>query len=248
MVYKYSRESLHELTGIVTRWQLGTPIGSYDGSLLASFITNVARDRWYAHFGQRTDWQDTKTMCEQVPMAFMDYLLYPRSTRTVEVNPVTKKRIYSCPLTVDRKYSSLPAVLHEFRLQFPRVVTVLTAIHVGVTLLEDWQPRNIRYMTNLPVYYELHQASVLLRKLSNLGNNAQLYSPERYNSLDTVATAINHGKLIRVKHVLATPAKYSRVTVRRATAALAACDILASRVHSHYNATPSIEVTDYDYY
>jgi hypothetical protein len=246
-VHKYSKESIKQLTDVVHRWQQGYKLSSTDGALLSTLITNVSRDRWYKHFGnRRSDWQDTQTIREWVPLAFMDYLLYPRSVRTVLVDPITRKRVYSCPVTVEREYSSLPAVLHEFRLQFPRIITVLTSRHVGVTLLEEWQPRNIRYMTNLPVYQELHRASVILRKIASTDNRL-LYSPERYDSLDVVATVINNGKELRVKRVLSTPAKYSRVTVRRATATLAACDILASRVHSHYNATPSNEVTiDYD--
>jgi hypothetical protein len=253
LTHRYTKDSLQEVELVVNKWRHRELLTGREGGVLFTFVNSVSRDRWNGHFkNKRRDWVDTQDIRDNVPLAFMDYLLYPSSIRTPIINEVTRRQVHVCPISPSRmeyKYPSLASTMYEFRMQFPRLVSVLQATHVGVTLLQQWQPRNYKYMANLPDYIDLHAAMLTLRRLSNT-YKVPLYDDHRYALLDTVANSINHFRtpLMHVNHVIRNPRNYSRVTVRRATVAVAACDVLATRIIGHTDALKQEQLTTNTYY
>lgn len=245
---RYSYDVMVHMTDVVKRWQHREPLNTEDSCSLAALINNVSRDRWNKHYGRsRRDWVDTVQIREGVPLAFIDYLMMKRSIRTY----IGGKQV-ACPVDND-EYHTLPYTLTEFRRQFPRVVSVLTANHCGITLLREWEPRNVKYMVNTPIYTELHHALVIARSLA-ASTSTPLYvhhSPEFL----TTCYHLLHNKLSpkqqlpRYTTLHTQLQSANRVHQRRALAVRAASTILYSRVHAHYDACKSEQQQheQYDY-
>ena len=232
----YSPELMSELSQIVYNWQTRVHLTTSQGVKLHQLITNVSNDRWNAHFKNHgRDWQDTKVIRENVPLAFMEYLRYPRSLRTkVEGR-------WSCPLYVPPVYPTLPYTLYEFRRQFPRVVTVLVAQHVGVSLRHEYQPNNVRYMVDLPIYKDLHSALCTMRNLAKR-DGVDLYTTHSYKLRREVFDSLAVGKQrIYVDNPYDTVAasQLTRRNLRLCIAINAANDILRARSQAHYDACKS---------
>lgn len=217
---RYSEDTLNQLCDIVNRWQHNEPITSYESALFSKMVYSVANDRWNAHYGKsRRDWTDTKLIKEEVPLAFMQYLKMKRSVRLAGK--------IACPVD-NEVYPRLPYVLNEFRRQFPRVVSVLTCNHVGITLLKPYEPRNICYMVRLPIYTELHHALCIMRKISNrLGG--ELYLARRHDERRTVFNELYTMSGRKIPTDLTT-----RVAQRRMLVVNTASDVLASRIIAHH--------------
>lgn len=188
--------------------------------MFSQMVYAVSNDRWNAHYGRsRRDWTDTKLIREEVPLAFLQYLKMKRSVR------LAGKR--ACPIDND-VYPRLPYVLNEFRRQFPRVISVLTTNHVGITLLNSYEPRNVCYMVRLPIYTELHQALVIMRKISSM-MGSELYLARRHQERLTVFNELYTMRGRSVPTDLT-----SRVAQRRLLVVNTASDVLASRIISHH--------------
>lgn len=232
----YSAESMSELTQIVYNWQTGVPLSHTQGTKLSQLVTNVSNDRWNAHFRNHgRDWQDTKVIRENVPLAFMEYLRYPRSLRTkVEGR-------WSCPLHVPPVYSTLPYILYEFRRQFPRVLTILIAQHVGVSLRQVYEPNNVRYMVDTPIYKDLHSALCTMRKVAK-EQQVDLYTAHSYELRLEVFQRLAVGKHVRYldnPYDTVEASQLSRSNLRMCLAINAANDILRARSQAHYDACNS---------
>lgn len=232
---RYNPDTLLQLNDIVHKWQHGNTLTPSEGGQFSTLINNVSSDRWNAHFGNsKRDWTDTKLMREEVPLAFMQYLKMRRSVRLAGGK--------CCPLA-EPVYPNLMYTLHEFRRQFPRVVSVLTANHVGVTLLQEWQPRNICYMVRLPIYTELHQALCIMRKIAREQGN-QLYGAQRHTLRRDTFEQMYTGRVLPTAKVIET----SRTAQRKLLVVNAASDILASRVLAHHDACHNQPKSSYLYH
>jgi hypothetical protein len=231
-VSRYSADVLATLSAVVKRWQHGDTLTSHEGVLFNTLITNVCNDRWNAHFGRsKRDWTDTKLMREEVPLVFLQYLKMRKSVRLAGGK--------CCPIDTP-VYPTLPLTLYEFRRQFPRIVSVLTANHVGITLLKEYEPRNVCYMVRTPVYTDLHNALCIMRRLSR-EQGTLLYGPQRHTLLrDTFKAMYTGHRLPTAKEV-----PTNRVATRRLLVVNAASDILASRSLSHYDACHNQPVSNY---
>jgi len=233
---RYSYEQLLLVEQSLNKWRARQPLTIQDGNNLEALIKNVSTDRWNKHFGRiRRDWSDTVNIRESVPFAFIDYLMMKRSVRTL-----VDGKLIACPVD-NEVYRSLPYTLNEFRRQFPRVVSVLTSDHCGVSLLQPWEPRNIWYKVNTPIYNELHIALCEARTLAK-ELNLPLYLPHTNVFLSQVLYKVHH-KLSPRRAYLSRALQYTReldaankVRQRRAVAVRAASMILMSRVHAHYDA------------
>lgn len=236
MVYKYNSDTLLELSNVVHTWQHGGKLTAHESAQFSALVYNVSNDRWNRHFGNRTrDWTDTKLMREEVPLVFMQYLKMRKSVRLAGRK--------CCPLDTP-VYPSLMYTLCEFRRQFPRVVSVLTANHVGVTLLQEYQPRNVCYMVRLPIYTELHKALCIMRKIAR-EQGRELYGAQRHTLRREVFNALYLG------HNLPTAKEIhdgNRVAQRRLIVVNAASDILASRVLAHHDACHNQPKSSYLYH
>jgi hypothetical protein len=238
MSNKYTKEHGEYLSEVVTKWQQRVPLTTTEQRNFSKLVTGVCDIRWNTHFGKsKYDWGDTKIMREELPLVFLQYLSMRRSVRTYITS-----RVKACPID-SRVYPSLAYVLTEFRRQFPRIVSVLTARHVGVSLLHEWEPDNVCYMVRLPVYTELHDALCIMRRLSN-DRGVPLYNNLRYNLVNDC-----YVELYRKMSPHTTPPRiydslkrslssrvFTRVQLRRAIVVYAASDILNSRVHAHHDA------------
>lgn len=219
---RYNPDTLNQLCGIVNRWQHDEQLTSYESKMFGNLVYNVANDRWNAHYGHsRRDWTDTKLIREEVPLAFLQYLKMKRSVRLAGRN--------ACPLN-NQVYPSLPYVMNEFRRQFPRIISVLTANHVGITLLQPYEPRNICYMVRLPIYTELHHALCIMRRISN-SMGGQVYLARRHDERLIVFRELYTMAGRNVPSDLT-----NRVAQRRMIVVNAASDILASRILHHHDA------------
>jgi hypothetical protein len=234
---RYNYEQLQLVEQSLNKWRARQPLSTQDGYNLETLIKNVSTDRWNKHYGRsRRDWNDTVNIRDSVPFAFIDYLMMKRSVRTL-----VNGKLIACPLD-NQVYRSLPYTLSEFRRQFPRVVSVLTSDHCGITLLQSWEPRNIWYKVNTPIYSELHVALCEARTLAK-SHNIPLYLPHTNEFLTQVLYRV-HYKMSPKRRLLSTHTlQYTReldaanrVQQRRAIAVRAASMILMSRIHSHYDA------------
>lgn len=238
MSNKYSKEYGQHLSEVVTKWQQRIPLSSLEQRNFSQLVNDVCNIRWNSHFGRnKYDWSDTKLMRDELPLVFLQYLSMRRSVRTY----ITRK-VQACPIS-DPEYPSLAYVLTAFRRQFPRIVSVLTARHVGITMLRKWEPDNICYMVQLPVYIELHNALCIMRKLS-VDRGVNLYNNQRYGLVNECYVEL-HRKVSpnmtppRIHDSLKRSmmsGTFTRVQLRRALVVYAASDILNSRVHAHYDA------------
>jgi hypothetical protein len=238
---KYTKEHGEYLSEVVAKWQQRVPLTVVEQRNFSQLVTGICDIRWTAHFGKsKYDWNDTKLMREELPLVFLQYLSMRRSVRTY----VTRK-VQACPID-SQVYPSLAYVLTEFRRQFPRIISVLTARHVGASLLHEWEPDNICYMVRLPVYTELHNALCIMRKLST-DRGVPLYNNLRYGLINEC-----YVELCRKASPRMTPPRihdslkksmssgiFTRVQLRRALVVYAASDILNSRVHAHHDACTS---------
>ena len=227
---RYNPEIIARLTPVVTDWQHGIPIRSRDALEFNTLVTNISNDRWNAHYGKgKRDWVGTKCIREEVPLAFLEYLKYRRSVRLAGMK--------CCPLD-EPHYSTLMYTMYAFRRQFPRIISVLTANHVGITLLKDYEPRTIPYMVSLPIYTELHQALCIMRKLAS-ESGTRLYGPQRHEIRQQVLLDMYSSKGTKL------PALTNKVLQRRMMAINAASDILASRSLAHHNARKDGSISDH---
>lgn len=228
---RYNPETIERLTHVVNEWQNGGTVRGRDALEFNSLVQNVSTDRWNKHFGNSNrDWVDTKCIREEVPLAFLQYLKYRRSVRLAGMR--------CCPLD-NPHYSSLPYVMNVFRRQFPRIVSVLTANHVGVTLLKEYEPRIIPYMVATPIYNELHKALCIMRKIA-AETNTKLYGPQRYGLISQTLREMysNEGK--QLPTLIG-----NRVLQRRTLVVNAANDILTYRSLVHHDARSNGSITDH---
>lgn len=172
-------------------WRRGIQPRGRDGTDMGIFIQNVARDRWMKHFptSWRHNWVGYEDIQYAVPMAFIDYLLTPRS-------PYVKHNGYRVCL-LEKEYNSLPYLLTEFKLQFPRVVTYLQAKHVGVRLLPPYYPDNAAVAVKTIEYTTLHTCCLLLRKYT-IQNN--YHSLSGFKEFVSTYNRSNHERVINRFH------------------------------------------------
>jgi hypothetical protein len=234
---KYTKEHGEYLSTIVHKWQQRELLTSSEQRELSVLINGICDIRWNSHFGKsKYDWNDTKMMREELPLVFMQYLMMRKSVRTY----VGKAQ--AC-LIDNNVYPTLAYTLTEFRRQFPRIISVLTARHVGVSLLREWEPDNVCYMVRLPAYTELHLALCIMRKLAH-ERNVPLYNNQRYGLVNECYIQLchkmaPHSTAPRIHYSLKrtlNSGNFTRVQLRRALVTYAASDILNSRVQAHHDA------------
>jgi hypothetical protein len=167
-----------EVSIILTKWQHKEPLNPREQRAFYNFITSVCDDRWNRHFkNKHRDWPHTREAKLDLPLILMDYMKTPRSIR------VKGPLGYYCDLD-DIQYKTLGLVLFEFRIQFPRIVTLVTALDSGVALLGT--ERSNFYIAVLSwEYCLLHKYLVSIRKLA-AERDLPLYAEHQYTMLDDV--------------------------------------------------------------
>jgi hypothetical protein len=202
---------------VVTRWQQGERLTSAEQADLHAFTVNVTHSAWYNHFRKSTththfNWE----LRDALPLAFLEYLKYPRSVRLAGQR--------ACTLH-ERFYPSAVQAMVVFRLQFPRILTVLTANQLGITLLKSYEPRITPYMVELIIYRDMHKALVTYRNIMNERNlrAVDLLTPEI-----TTEVMLTLGPLYPKINSRSTP----QVRARRALAVNAAADTLVKLSHT----------------
>lgn len=210
-----------EVSTILPKWQHKESLSSQEQRVLYAFITSVCNDRWNRHFKKRhKDWVSSTEIRLQLPMVFMDYLLTRKSIRVKGLNG------YYCELD-NPQYKSLGLVLFEFRMQFPCIMSMLTAWSTGITVISSGN-LNFYQRVNSTQMYELHKSLMMLRMVAK-EDGTPLYSTHRYQLLDIAWRNLYGSKAPSLtEHITSTHYK------RRASIMYAAADILAMRIHTNH--------------
>lgn len=210
-----------EVSAILPRWQHKEPLTTTEQRALYTFITSVCNDRWNRHFKKKhKDWVSSTEMRLQLPIVFMDYLLTRKSIRVKGPNG------YYCELD-NPQYKSLGLVLFEFRMQFPCIMSMLTAWSTGITVISSG---NLNFYQRVHTLHtqELHKSLMMLRMVAK-EDDTPLYSTHRHQLLDTAWRNLYGSKAPSLTgHIM------SEAYKRRAFVMYAAADILATRIHTNH--------------
>ena len=207
-----------EVQGILTRWQHKEGrLNTSEQRTLHHFITSVSNDRWNRHFkNKHRDWVSTVEMRLQVPMVLMDYMLTRKSVRVKGANG------YYCEVD-NPQYKTLGLILYEFRIQFPRIVSTLTAWSTGITI--NSEVVNWYQLIQTTEHNELHKSLIAIRQVAK-ERGVELYTTHRYELLNEVWTRLYNKPSLPLLNQYIQSTRYRR----RAYILYAAADILAYRV------------------
>lgn len=211
-----------EVSNILPKWQRKEHITTNEQRVLHAFITSVCNDRWNRHFKkQHKDWASSTEMRLQLPIVFMDYLLTRKSIR------VKGPSGYYCELD-NPQYKSLGLVLFEFRMQFPIIMSMLTAWATGISVVSRGNC-NFYQLVHCVETQELHKSLMTIRLVAK-ELDVPLYTTHRYELLDTAWRRLYGSKVPNLTSNIT-----NKAYKRRAYIMYAAADILAIRVHTNYD-------------
>jgi hypothetical protein len=152
----------------------------------------------------------------QVPMVLMDYMLTRKSVRVKGANG------YYCEVD-NPQYKTLGLILYEFRIQFPRIVSTLTAWSTGITI--NSEVANWYHLIQTTEHNELHKSLIAIRQVAK-ERGVELYTTHRYELLNEVWTRLYNKPSLPLLNQYIQSTRYRR----RAYILYAAADILAYRV------------------
>lgn len=161
--YVRTKESLADDARVVEQWlQDPESLTQVEQLNLTRMVRDICVTRYNNHFKRGDDWYESKLMREELPMVLLDYLRKPRTQYTYTTSLATGKVKRVKVHTAKPIYHTLGYRLFEFRMQFPRIISVLNAKYVGIVELQDIGCYYSQVASSLG--QDIHKSLVFIRK------------------------------------------------------------------------------------